>query len=316
MDRVDIILCQRLLANSRVSYKELARDIDLTVPAVYKRIDALVREGIIGGFVTEVDLRVLKGLPVMVYGRSEAPLATLSIEKLSKNDAISSILVAGGNQVYINAFLRSPGDIDGLLEFIRSQGDIPSPCLGIHMIRPEGTRLVGDVGELTALDYRILRSLKNDSRKSSSEVAKEVGVSPRMVRSRLGRMVESSAVRFTIRWSPDFSRDVIALIHLSVRPDRDRGRAMGLVKERFSDNIVFLSAFSNMPDSILLTVWAPSMRGIGDLAESMYATGVFRSITPNLVYSARGLETWKDRVIEERGRLSGKRPASSSETKP
>jgi len=50
MDKTDIILCQMLLGNSRLSYSELADTLNLSVTAVHKRIQDLVESGVIRKF--------------------------------------------------------------------------------------------------------------------------------------------------------------------------------------------------------------------------------------------------------------------------
>jgi DNA-binding Lrp family transcriptional regulator len=50
LDKTDVILCQLLLANSRLSYRELAEKLDLSVTAIHNRIQSLVEMGIIRKF--------------------------------------------------------------------------------------------------------------------------------------------------------------------------------------------------------------------------------------------------------------------------
>jgi Lrp/AsnC family leucine-responsive transcriptional regulator len=310
MDEVDVLLCQRLLRNSRAPYKELARDLGMTVPAAYKRVQGLVDAGIVRGFVAEVDISALNGLPVMVFGRSEAPLLSRAVDGLAENDAIASVLFGGGNQMYVNAFLRGAGDIDGLLDTVRARGQVPRPVLGMHMVRPDGIRVPSGGTALSPLDLRILRALRSDSRRKLTEVASEVGVSARTVRLRLDRMIKEGSARLTIEWSPDFSRDVVAIVHLAVRPDAERGKALGLLRERFGRSTVYTVAFSNLPDTILLTVWLPSMRAVCTVCEEMFATGLFESVVPQLIYSGLRLVTWKDRLLDDAPRAERAVPAS------
>jgi DNA-binding Lrp family transcriptional regulator len=42
MDNTDIVLCQLLLGNSRLSYSELADKLNLSVTATHKRIQDLI----------------------------------------------------------------------------------------------------------------------------------------------------------------------------------------------------------------------------------------------------------------------------------
>jgi len=47
MDKTDVILCQLLLMNSRLSYRRLADMLNLSVAAVHSRIQSLIVAGVI-----------------------------------------------------------------------------------------------------------------------------------------------------------------------------------------------------------------------------------------------------------------------------
>jgi DNA-binding Lrp family transcriptional regulator len=50
MDKADVILCQLLLMNSRLSYRRLADMLNLSVAAVHSRIQSLIDAGVIRKF--------------------------------------------------------------------------------------------------------------------------------------------------------------------------------------------------------------------------------------------------------------------------
>lgn len=60
MDKTDIVLSMLLLANSRISYRELAEKLDLSANAIHKRIQSLIDLGIIRRFTTKVSLVALQ----------------------------------------------------------------------------------------------------------------------------------------------------------------------------------------------------------------------------------------------------------------
>jgi DNA-binding Lrp family transcriptional regulator len=210
------------------------------------------------------------------------------------------VLVGGGNQVYINAFLKNPSEIEPYMEFVKEAGCIPRPVFGIHTLRPDGLKLAEGTGEISPLELRIIGSLRRDSRKKLSDVAVDVGVSARTVGNKLSRLTEGGKVRFTIDWSPHFSRDVVSLLHLHLAEGVERSKAFALLRERFSENIVLTSAFSNVPDLMLATAWTPSMSEIEAITKSMYGSGLFSDIVPYPIYFGHRFETWKDRLTEQK----------------
>ena len=57
VDKTDVILCQLLLADSRLSYRKLAEKLNLSVTAVHNRIQSLIEMGIIRKFNAKLSLR-------------------------------------------------------------------------------------------------------------------------------------------------------------------------------------------------------------------------------------------------------------------
>jgi len=68
MDKVDVILCQLLMANSRLSYRELADKLNLSVTAVHKRIQSIMELGIIRKFTANISLGALKATHIIIFG--------------------------------------------------------------------------------------------------------------------------------------------------------------------------------------------------------------------------------------------------------
>ncbi|MEM2129947.1 MAG: winged helix-turn-helix transcriptional regulator [Candidatus Bathyarchaeia archaeon] len=67
IDKTDAILCQLLLANSRLSYRDLADKLNLSVTAIHKRIQSLIELGIIRKFTAKISLGALKAIHIMSF---------------------------------------------------------------------------------------------------------------------------------------------------------------------------------------------------------------------------------------------------------
>lgn len=187
MDDVDIFICKALIRDARAPYHAIAKQLGISTVAVHKRVQSLVGQGIIGAFRAEVDIRAVRGASVMVFGRSEAASTSQLCDTLATDDSTSMVLLASGNFVYVGAMLRSISDLERYLEFVRSAGQMPKAVAGLHTTRPSGLRMtdIPDPGAVSPLEMRIIASLRHDARKRTTEVAKELGITPRMVSSRL-----------------------------------------------------------------------------------------------------------------------------------
>jgi DNA-binding Lrp family transcriptional regulator len=174
---------------------------------------------------------------------------------------------------------------------------VPDPVIGIHMLRPEGAKITNEPRELTPLELRIIGSLHTDSRKQLSDVAAEVGVSARTVGSKLDRMVRDGKVRMTLDWRPAFTSDTVSLFELRLNDPSSRANVLALLREQHGGRVVMVSAFTNIPDLIIATVWTPAMCEVEGAIRDLLSTSLFSSIIPHIIYSGRRSGTWKDRLI-------------------
>lgn len=80
MDETDFIILKKLLENSRVTYRELAEIIDMSVSSTHKRINKLLDDEVIEAFTARPSAIALKFLSVIIFGTSNAK----SLDAVSK----------------------------------------------------------------------------------------------------------------------------------------------------------------------------------------------------------------------------------------
>ncbi|MGQ9690635.1 MAG: Lrp/AsnC family transcriptional regulator [Thermoproteota archaeon] len=131
MDKTDMILCQLLLSNSRLSYRELANRLNLSVTAVHSRVQSLVEQGVIRRFSARVSVRALKAVVAIVFGLSEAVLVQVLHEELAKNGSVYWLGIGGGGFLYVGAYLRSILEMEPLLNYVRKAVGLLEPTVGI-----------------------------------------------------------------------------------------------------------------------------------------------------------------------------------------
>jgi DNA-binding Lrp family transcriptional regulator len=304
MDETDLIICKALMRDARMPYRDLGRLVGLSSVAAHKRVQELVDAGVINGFRAEIDIRAVRGVSIMVFGRSEMASPGRLCEDLAKNDRTSMVLFGSGNQVYVGAVLRSLSELEPYIEFVRTSGRMPQAIAGIHTIRPSGERLadVQDPGELSPLELRIISALRDDARRRTTDVAKEVGVTARTVASKLERMVAEHKALLTIRWRPDYSNDIVALFHIKFNQGKSKQDAMRLLHEAYMTNVVFVSSFANIPDLILATIWTRTLKEVSAIVDGLMAKGLFESITPNVICEGSFFDTWKEQLLTVPGK--------------
>jgi DNA-binding Lrp family transcriptional regulator len=296
MDQEDVRLCRMLFMNSRLPYQEMAKKLRMSVPAVHKRLVNLVDQGIISAFTAEVDPITLGARMATVFGRSKLDDISSCVSSLASNDCTWMILLGGNSELFVYAHLRRAEDLPQYARFVIDTAALTDGFQGIHTVRPGTARFIDytDEKELTPLELAIIRSLSDDARKRMSDVAKEVGATSRMVNRKIISMQKEHKVRFSIRWSPDYGKEIISLVHFNLKEGADVGGSISTLMSEYPDNILFCSAFQES-SSILATVWTATMRGIGDIVNGMSESLEAESATPHIIYGGHHFKSWKNR---------------------
>lgn len=297
MDKTDVILCQLLLANSRLSYRQLSQKLNLSVTAVHNRIQSLVELGIIRKFTTKLSLNVKNGIHVMIFGLSKTKSIHDLNTKLQNQGSIYWLSIGGGNILYIGAYLRNIGELDSLVRFIKEITVMPEPTVGITVLPAPPLIKIGINAETTLceLDYKIVRSLKDNSRKATSEIAEELGISTKTIRRRLNRMINSYLVSLSIEWYPDSSNDIISAFHVQLKPDADPN-APNFILQKHYPNALFYWGFSNLPNSYLFLIWTPTAKELREIIESFEEEPAVQALSPNIIYTGYIFPTWLDDI--------------------
>jgi DNA-binding Lrp family transcriptional regulator len=296
MDKTDIILCMLLLGNSRLSYRELAEKLNLSVTAVHNRIQTLIEIGIIRKFTAKLSIFAQNATHVFVFGNSKSHSIRDLKPKLEKQGSIYWLAVGGGNVLYIGAYLKHIAELEPLVGFIKENAEMPEPNVGLTFSPiPPGYMNVEFETELCELDYKIIRSLKNDSRKATSDVAEEIGVSAKTVRRRLTRMINNCLIQLSIDWFPDASNDIISVFHVHVRPDADKNTP-NIILQKHYPNTLFYWGFSNIPNTYIFMVWTPTSKELKDLRESLEQEPLIQAVAPNVIYTGYLFDTWRDKI--------------------
>lgn len=119
IDQVDRQLLELLQHNARASLTSLAKEVNLSAPAVSERLKKLELAGIIRGFLTDIHPGKL-GLPIAAFiaisvkpRKSGPPLA----EALSKLPAVEELYAVAGPYSYLaKVRLPSTEDLDQFLD--------------------------------------------------------------------------------------------------------------------------------------------------------------------------------------------------------
>lgn len=317
MDKTDIILIKLLLANSRTPYRQLADQLDLSVNAVHKRIQTLKKLGIIHTFTAKINQSAIKAVNVHIFGRSEADSISHIHNTLGSHDFTYWVSIASGNYLYVGALLQSISDLESYMAFVQKEARFQDPTVGIlhsagsshnttvgishsagssHLLPPRDTDT-----KFYPLDYQIIYSLRNNSRKAFADIAEELGVSAKTIRRRLSRMIDENLIELSLEWYPDKSNDIMTIFHIHHGASVDNNKVLSLLLNKYSSNIIFPIFFSNLPNHVVYVVWTNTMKELKEIWKHFEREETFESIVANILYTGYIFDTWRDKLILERG---------------
>ena len=288
MDEVDLVIWRELWANSRVTIRELSDKLGISVNSVHKRINNLVEIGVIEGFFM-IPIKLLPAsVWVFLWGRSESLELERAILRLGEREDVFKIASFTDNRVTVTGYLRDVSDIGSFTEDAVGQLSLVEHSLGLIPLDdvPDGTV------SFSRLDYRILDSMGEDPRKAISDVAKELGVSPKTVKRRLTRMEEEGTVHERILWQPSMGDIIQSYIYLTLGPGVARQDVIADLANNYKPNLLESYGYTNLPDLVLAAFWTKTMRDVNDIHRRLVDSGSFKMVTPSVQSMAYHFDTW------------------------
>jgi len=301
MDDIDLKIILLLMNNSRLTYREISDYLELSVNAIYKRIQALVDIRTIEKFTARLKPYAINAIYTFIFGQSHAQDMNKAIKELGTHENTWQIALSSRNYVYIGAMLENIHQLDEYSSYVSQTLKIQSPKVGllsgvyytapIPYIVPKSRTMSYD-----RLDLEIIRALHNDSRKPISEVADEINSTSNTVRRRLTRMIEEGIIELSIDFNPEASNDIFATFQITVKPSVDKNEIAHILNEKFHPNLFYCWTFSNLPNIILCWVWANNTKELTELVENIKKENI-DSIIFDIMYKVYYFDTWKEKIL-------------------
>ncbi len=289
MDEIDLTILRRLLENSRLTYRELAEMTNMSVSAIHKRIKSFLDDGIINAFIARPSLMALKYLSVLTFGRSNAKSMAAVSNELGQHESIKFVGITGDKFLYISAFLRNISELQDYGAYVSKMAQISEPTVGIinipYITSPE---------PLTTIDYKILKTLNKDARKSITDIAEDVGLSVKTVKKRLDRMVENYLVDFNIQMKAEHI--LLTGFHISLNEGTDISTIIQDITEKCGQNIVGVLNYSNIPNFFTMYIWTRNIQDSQKINEELQGKG-FKDIIPIIFLTSNYYDTWVDQLL-------------------
>lgn len=301
MDELDLRIVMLLDINSRLSYREIANHVDLSLNTVYKRVQNLIDLGVIRRFVAKINPYAIGAIYAYIFGRSNTHNMDKVILELQHNKNISQLVLTSRNFIYIGAFLRNIHELGDYSSFISNTAEIQSPIIGLrdgsyHSMPIDHIYPKLKMLNIDKLDLSIIRTLHNDSRKAISEVADDLGSTPSTIRRRLSRLIDEGVVELTIDLHLEASGDVFSILVINLKLSTDRTQFAKLISNKYKPFILVCYTFSNLPNTLLFWVWTKTIKQLNELLENIKNEEI-ESVITDIIQKSMFLDTWKDELL-------------------
>ena len=212
-------------------------------------------------------------------------------KELGQHESVESIAIGGGKFLVIVGFLRDISELQDYSVFVSKTAQISEPTIGIinvpYMTIPE---------PLTTIDFKILKTLNKDARKSITDIADDVGLSAKTVRKRLDRMIENNLATFTIQWKPLYKESFITIFNLILNEGRDIISTIQHINLKYSKNVVTCFSYSNITNLITLETWSTTAQESQKIQEELQTEG-FKDVIPQIALSGVHYDCWVDQLL-------------------
>ncbi|MBY9005270.1 MAG: winged helix-turn-helix transcriptional regulator [Candidatus Lokiarchaeota archaeon] len=285
MDEIDLHIAKILLKNCRTTYRLIAEELNLSLNAIYKRVQNLIDLGIIRAFTARPSLIALNGIEVLIYGKTIGKDTTLISQELGLNNNTYFVGVAGGNLLYIGGFLKN---ISELHECIISMSTIGKLENTLTLIKKYPYRINPE--KLIDLDYKILEDISTDGRKTIKDIGDEIKISAKTVQKHINKMIEYDLVDFSINFAPQI---LTSQFHIYLERESDYNEELKRIEKKYENNILYLQQYSNIPNLIMMTALTKTNNEAAELYRQLQNEG-FKELSHDIFYKGFFFKTWRD----------------------
>ena len=224
--------------NSRKSFRAIARNLGVDELTVSERLQKLRRTGFLRGWLLFFNPNLLGLKQAQLLFEIQPVQREEQIEKLKQLESVLAIIEHLGASMYVLLSADDDNSLQGQVKIVEST--VGNQSLFLRSPFP-----LTDL-KLSPTDIDIVRALSVDPRKLYSAVARDLRLSNKTVKRRLGRLIDARSV-FTIPSMDPGSLEGAMLVDLLVT--YSHGRKLGLVNNDLLSTLDDCSVRAQLGDS-------------------------------------------------------------------
>ncbi|MFX1420520.1 MAG: winged helix-turn-helix transcriptional regulator [Promethearchaeota archaeon] len=293
MDDKDLDILKLLLFDGRMSYESIAKKVKETPYLAKKRIKNLVEMGVIQKFVTNLNFLLFqKSVCYTLADIKEGTDQQELIEHIGKLEMVTGGAISLQNKMQIIHTYSDDHDfkknLEKLMEFEEIQNIENFILLIPQNLDFKNTRL-------TKTDWKIINSIKDDCRKTDTEIANELKISSKTVKRRLSYLRENNIILFMIDLdtsAADFL-SYLLIVKFQKIASESLSKVMKIVKNYF-----YVWRIANQ-EAFIFTVFINKLREIDEHVKEIgnipYIKEIISFVPTKMFY----FESWIDKLIKK-----------------
>ncbi|MFW9864089.1 MAG: winged helix-turn-helix transcriptional regulator [Candidatus Thorarchaeota archaeon] len=272
MDRIDKAILLSLSQNCRTPYQSLARILDISSNAVKKRVDRLVKEGVIERFTIELSLEMFGGdVSLCVLETDGTEDEHEFCDTLGENLMVNIVGPTSGSTYMLFATYIGTRGLAELGAFLRSQKPVKDVELS-PLVYPRGKK-----AEYSKSHLKVIKALVRDARMPVAKIAKETGLAARSVRRLINEIIGGEGVRLSLSWNLNASDGISMIAKTEWIPEKtDINDMIGFFNTSFPE--FYLPMISASEPVIFAAFVGSSLKRLDEIAIQIKKSEKVRSV--------------------------------------
>ncbi len=299
MDKIDMLLIKALWQDSRISFNQLGKNLEISGNILKKRAERLQEEGV---FIYHTN-------PVFSQFRYGQVVFSLKIPKITRKEYIKKISDSFAEIYEIIFSLKEECAIVVLLPFDSKEGVTIETInlfkgnfykkIKIKLSDPYKLEYVFNENpqSLKPMELRLLRLLRQNSRRDLINLSEKLNLSKKTLSRYLQKFSKNFLIKHTVGLQPSKIRNfIIHLLFIKFGKIEDLTK----IVEKIKENVNWISFFTLIdPPGCGLWVYSETINELEEKMEFLYKTDEISEINIFFPSSIERFENWKKLVIPD-----------------
>jgi len=296
LEKNDVAVLVALMNDSRAAEAHIAEIVNIAPKGVGVRTDRMCDEGVIRSMTAKPSLSSLEAKSVLIYGKSRLRSVEQAVSQLGANENVAWIAQSTGGRFYVLLHLKKGANVDAVVRSVEQDAMMMRPVAAIR-----NTFDIYGPYKFSAMDWKIIHSMREDARKKMEDVAIELGTAQAKVEDRFERMMCSGALELSVDIDLNSVSNFLCLFHIECLSPEGPEAAVEEIIKKHAPSIMFLDTYSNMRQMMTVTAIVQDLDEVKEIMRSFQERYEFAYFEADPIVSSLTLKTWRDKMVLKKG---------------